>query len=908
MLHGRDRECTQLNGLLDAARSGRSGALVLRGDAGIGKSALLGYAAEHANDFLVLRAVGIESESEFAFAAVHQLLRPLLGEVARLPPRQRAALEAAFGMATTAGGDRLLVSLGVLSLLSDATVSRPVLCLIDDAQWLDAPSAEAVSFAARRLDADGIVVLIAIRHDEPAAMTTTGLPETWLRGLDVDAARAMLAEGPPMAPHVRDLLVTSTEGNPLGLQELPGSLDPDQLGGRRPLPDLLPVSNELERVFLARVRTLPTATGTALLLAAAEHTGDLRTVLAAARLLDVDAADALGPAEEAGIVRIDDDRVRFRQNLVRAAVYRGATFLQRRAANQALAAALTGPEDADRRAWQLASAAVGPDDALAVELVAVAQRSTERGGHASAATAYERAAELTTPTEVRAERLLAAAQASWRAGRSQRALAALDGAEKLVSGAHLRASILRLRGNVGFACGEMDSAYENLQAGANLEVTRDPSLAASMLAEMGQIAWVSGDVGRISEAARRLAALPTPSDRMAVTASLIVGLHHFLSGDTAAATAALQHAAASAEEAGDAASLSQTGSAALFLGDDARAITMFTRAAATARADGAVNMLPTVLGPLGALQAWTGRYASATATATEGLRLAVDTGQENPAAHHRSVLAWVAAVQGRERECRDAAAAAHARAMGHQLGPHAGIASWALGLLDLGLGRPAEAFDRLDALAGARPGEGHQVVKAFATADLVEAAFRSDQRGRAEQAAMTLRAWASHVRAPWALALAARCDALLDDGSEEHFARAAELHAASSRPFDAARTELLRGEFLRRRRHRAQARTHLRAARDVFEQLGAAPWAERARVELLATGETARKRDPSTVGQLTPQELQIARLVGAGGTNREIAAELFLSPRTIDYHLHKVFTKLGISSRAELIRLDAADR
>jgi DNA-binding NarL/FixJ family response regulator len=352
--------------------------------------------------------------------------------------------------------------------------------------------------------------------------------------------------------------------------------------------------------------------------------------------------------------------------------------------------------------------------------------------------------------------------------------------------------------------------------------------------------------------------------------------------------------------------LSQTGAAALFLGDDVRALAMFTRAAARARTVGAVNVLPTVLGPFGALQAWTGRYASAEATAIEGLRLALDTGQENPAAHHRSVLAWIAAVRGREQDCQEAAAAALARAIAHRLGPQAGIASWALALLDLGMGRPAEAFDRLDALARSSPGEGHQVVTTFAAADFVEAAIRVGRPERAEEAAVTLRGWASHVGAPWALALAARCDALLADGSEEHFARAAALHAQSGRPFDAARTELLRGEYLRRSRSRAAARTHLRAASEAFEGLGATPWAERARVELQATGETARKRDPSTISQLTPQELQIARLVGAGGTNRGIAAELFLSPRTIDYHLHKIFTKLNMTSRAELVRLIAA--
>jgi DNA-binding CsgD family transcriptional regulator/tetratricopeptide (TPR) repeat protein len=905
MLHGRDRECARLDGLLDAARAGRSGALVLRGEAGIGKSALLDYAAEHADGFRVLRGEGIDSESEFPFAAVHQLLRPVSSRIDHLPPRQRVAVEAAFGLGPATGDDKFLVSLGILSLLSEVAEQQPVLCLVDDAQWLDESSADALTFVARRLEADRIVLLFAVRDHETEMLTGAALPELHLDGLDAEAAQALLRDGPAVAPHVCDLLVASTAGNPLGLRELPRSLHAEQLSGRDPLPDQLPLSAGLERAFLTQINRLPAAARTMLLLASAELAGDLRIVLAAAQLLDVP-ADALAEAEAAAFVRVVDGQVTFRNPLQRSAIYRGATFLQRRAANQALASVLTRPEDADRRAWQLASAAVGPDEMLAAELTAVAERALERGGHAAAATAYERAAELTPGAAAESERLVAAARAAWTGGKPDRARALLDNAGPIASDPHVQADVARLRGNIAFACGEPEAAYLSLSDGADLIAVSDPPLAASMLAEMGLVAWVNGDVLRVAEAARRLAELPEPSDRTAITASLIVGLAHFLKGDTESATAALQRAADSAEQLGDLEGLNQTGGAALFLGDDARALAMFTRAAARARADGAVNTLPTVLGPLGALQAWTGRYASAEATASEGLRLSLDTGQENPAAHHRSVLAWLAAVQGRERDCQDAAAAALARAIGHRLGPHAGIASWALALLDLGLGRPTEAFDRLNALAGSSPGEGHQVVKTFAAADFVEVAIRVDRPDRAEEAAATLRGWASHVGAPWALALSARCDALLADGADEHFARAAELHAQSSRPFDAARTELLWGEFLRRRRSRAAARTHLRAACEAFEGLGATPWAERARIELQATGETARKRDVSTISQLTPQELQIARLVGAGGTNREIAAELFLSPRTIDYHLHKIFTKLGMSSRAELVRLVAS--
>ena len=389
----------------------------------------------------------------------------------------------------------------------------------------------------------------------------------------------------------------------------------------------------------------------------------------------------------------------------------------------------------------------------------------------------------------------------------------------------------------------------------------------------------------------------------------MIGLDRFLHGDTAAAAELLRAAAALAAKVDDPTALGLAASGAVFVGDDAQAATLFARATARARADGAVDALPWLLAPMAALEMWTGRYASAAANAAEGLRLAEETGQVNPAAHHYSVLAWIAAVQGKEQDCRDAAAAASSRAIAHRLGPQAAIAAWAVALLDVGMGRPVEAFERLDALTNASPGEGHQMVKVFAAADLVEVAVRTGQAGKAQAALGSLEAWAAHSGVPWAAALVARCRGLLSDGdhADEHFERALALHARSGRPFDAARTELVFGETLRRRRRRTQARTHLRAACEGFEGLGAVPWAEQARVELRATGETARRRHPGTVHQLTPQELQIVRLVGGGGTNREIAAQLFLSPRTVDYHLHKVFTKLGMSSRAELVRLAASD-
>jgi DNA-binding NarL/FixJ family response regulator len=349
---------------------------------------------------------------------------------------------------------------------------------------------------------------------------------------------------------------------------------------------------------------------------------------------------------------------------------------------------------------------------------------------------------------------------------------------------------------------------------------------------------------------------------------------------------------------------------AMFIGNDVRAIDLFTLAVARVRAAGAAATLPVLLAPLSTIEMFTGRYVASTTDATEGLRLATETGQDNPAAHMRSVLAWLAAVRGQSKECVDLANVALAHAIGQRLGPHAAIASWALAHDDLASGRPEQAFDRLRELAAAPAGEGNQMISLFAAADLVDAATRTDHVDAAQRAVLPLQAWAANTTAPWAHALVARCQALVaedDDDADRLFAEALEFHARGGRPFDTARTALLFGARLRRRRRRADARKHLRTALETFERLGATPWAEQARAELEATGETARKRDVSTATQLTPQELQIARLVAAGSTNKTIAAQLFLSPRTVDYHLRKVFSKLGLSSRVELVRLSLDD-
>jgi DNA-binding NarL/FixJ family response regulator len=894
MLHGRLPERAVLDDLLAAVRRGRSGVLVLRGEAGIGKSALLAYAAAHADGMTVLRGTGTESESEFAYAAVHQLLRPVADLVDTVAPRQAEALKGAFGLGA-GGGDRFLTSLAVLGVLAEAAERQPVLCLVDDAHWLDGASADALTFVARRLDADPVAMLFAARE----GFAAPGLPELTVAGLDPSAAGALLAERSTvdLPEAVRDSIVASTAGNPLALLELPAALTAAQLSGREPLPDRLPVSAEVEQVFLDRVRRQDPPTQTLLLVAAAEDTGDLALVLRAAATLGA-AAGALDAAERAGLLRVDRHSVAFRHPLVRTAVYRGATFWQRRQAQEALAAALTGEEDRDRRAWHLAAAALGADEAVAAELHRSADRARQRGGHAAAASAYERSAELTAAAGRRAARLVDAADAAWQAGTPDRARTLLDRAGPLARDPLLRARLEHLRGSIESACGTPSAAYAVLLAGAAPVAALDPERAARMLAEAGQAAWLAGDVHGLREAGRRLTAL---DGAVPVGAELVLGLGDLLGGDQAEAARHLRAVASAAPGSPDPRAAMLIAAGATFLGDDAVAIALFTAAVTAARSGGAVAAVPTLLAPLSSLGAWTGRYAAATADATEGLRIAGETGQDNPAAHLRAVLAWLAAVHGRADECRSHAAAAHGRALGHRLGPAAGIASWALALLDLGSGRPLEARDRLVALADAGPGESHPIVGVFSAADLVEAAGRAGDPDTARRALDRLATWAGHTGSVWGSALVARCRGLLGDDDGAAFEEALALHARGGRPFDTARTELLFGEHLRRRRRRADARRHLRAAHETFERLGLPTWADLAAAELRATGETARRREPGTLTRLTPQEVQIVRLVATGVTNREVAAQLFLSPRTVDYHLRKVFTKLDVTSRAELI-------
>ena len=903
MLYGRVAECAALERLLDEARASHSGVLVMRGEPGLGKSALLEEAAQRAVGFRVLRAVGIESESELAFAALHQLLRPVFELIDRLPDPQAAPLRGAFGLSDEGTHNRFVLSVAVLSLLSEASEPSPLLCVVDDAHWLDRPSADALRFCARRLGAEGVVMVFAAGEDGSRSFDAPDLPELRLAGLDAESAGRLLVEqaGSPVEAGVLARLAAETEGNPLALIELPHVLSAEQLAGRRPLPEPLPIGADLKRSFLERVALLAPDSRAALLFVAAAGTGDAAAVSRAARSAGVDLA-MLAPAEAAGFVRMDADGVEFRHPLVRSAIYGGAGQAERRAVHRALADALDDEAHADRRAWHLAAATVGPDGEVAAELERSAERAGRRGGHGAAMAALERAADLSLDDEDRARRLAVGADAAWHAGMPERAVVLLGRASPITRDADIRAELDHLYGVIAHGSGvPAEGVGMLLQAAATLAPS-DPDRALEILLDAADAATYAGDADAAIEAGRRAAELRGTAHGSDALVGLLGAVASVLEGGTTDEPADLR----GAESFENPRWLAWAGAAAALSGDDALESALYLKAVTRARASAEVIALNKVLEVFTFAAMLEGRYGAVAADATEGLQLAREAGLPNSACHHLSTLAWVAAIRGQEAQCQSLAQEVVAASATRGLGLQRAIAEWALGLLDLGLGRPAQAVRRLARVEAAGPGGGHPFIALCAAPDLIESAVRAGRPDDARAAWARLARFGGRGAPAWALPLVTRCRALLAPRAarDRHFRQALASAAQSRRAFDRARTELLFGEHLRRTRRRVEARDHLDAALSEFERFGAAPWAERARRELRASGQTARKRDPSTVDQLTAQEVQIARFVARGATNREVAAQLFLSKRTVDYHLRRIFAKLAISSRNELATLE----
>jgi DNA-binding CsgD family transcriptional regulator len=908
MLNGRAAEQAAIDRLLDAARAGTSGALVLRGEAGIGKTALLGYAAAAAGGFQVVRGTGIESEAELPFAGLHLLLRPALDRAGALPVPQRRAVEGAFGLAPASPGNRgdpLLIGMAVLSLLSELAGDGPLLCLVDDAHWLDGSSAAALTFAARRLGEEGIALIMAARDGE-GGFTAPGLPELRVAGLPAESAAALLdAQPADLTAALRYRILAEAQGNPLALIELPAA------SGYRPDiedPGELALTGRLLAAFSGQAARLPDATRLLLLVAAADGAGETGLVLRAGQALGADAAD-LAPAERAGLIRQAGRSLAFRHPLIRAAVYQEAPLGQRLAVHRALADALDGREgsdDAGRRAWHRAASAAQPDEEVAAGLDRAAEQAAERGGYAAAAAASARAAELSTDPALRARRLTIAAEAAAESGDLTRARALADRAAPDAGDAMLRAGLLHVRALADFGEGSFRGAHRLLLEGADLLAGTSPMLAARILVQAFHTAWYIGEP-ELADVAGRLTALRLPdSEPMQPVAGYLAAALATLFGWRADPVPALTDVAARARRAGADAPLDlvQACGAGLMAGQDAQTHEVAAALVAEARGQGRIGLLPTVLFFLAEAELFHGRHRDALATAAEAVRVASDSGQWHWVSQVSGLLAYLAAAAGDEARCRKLADDAMTAATAGNVAPGSAWAHWSLGLLDLGGGRVEAALGRLTALAESPA--WHHVSVMRSTPDLVEAAVRIGEPERAAGPLQRFDQWAERAGQPWIDALVLRCRALLapDPEAGKLYESALDAHQRDDRPFERARTQILYGEWLRRARRKSDARTQLRAALEIFDRLGAEPWSNRAATELHATGVTTPQgpghHGPGALGQLTPQELQIVRLAGQGLSNRDIAAQLFLSPRTVGYHLYKAYPKLGVAARSEL--------
>jgi DNA-binding CsgD family transcriptional regulator len=894
-LFGRERERKVLDRLLDG---GLGGVLVVHGEAGVGKTALLEYAVEAGRAFRVARTSGAEAEMELPFAALQQLCSPFLHLLDRLPQPQQEALGVAFGQRTGPAPNPFLVGLAVLGLLSEAAEERSLLAVVDDAHWLDHASARALAFVARRLLAEPIVLLFATRQVDEALR---GLPELLVSPLGRRDARALLESVLParLDEPVLERIVAETGGNPLALLELPRGLTPTELAGGFGLPAAVSLPTSIEKSFIRRLTSLPNDARRLLLVAAADPVGDPALVWRAAERLGIpeSAADAV----ESEDLLVLGPRVVFRHPLVRSAVYEAAPRSERREIHRALAEA-TDPElDPDRRAWHRAQAAPKPDEDVAAELQESAARAQARGGFAAAAAFLERATELTADESRRSGRALAAAEAKLQAGALDDALRLVATAEAGVLGELEEGRAALLRGQISFLSTRSgDAAVLLLEAAERLRVV-DPELARETYLEAltaaiyaGPLAGPGASAGEVSLAARA-----APRARKPRGPDLLLdGLVALLCDSYSAAVLSLREAPRTIEG-----TMSQTEKlrwmwgatvSTLHLWDDEGWERMSDLHLQLVRETGALGDLAVALGHRGQMHVFAGELELA-ASLQEALQEATElTG--SPLGPYHAV--GLVAMRGREAEARQFIETARAEVIERGEGAGLSFMDWAEAVLYNGLGRYAEA------LAAARRVVDHTelVPLNWAMPELIEAAVRVGDFDLAAETARRLTDRSSASGTDWALGIAARSHALLvEDGrADDLYVEAIERLARTRVAVDLARAHLLYGEWLRRQRRRVDARNELRTALEMFTGFGMEAFAERARIELQAGGERARKRTVETVDQLTPQESQVARLAALGNSNREIAAQLFISPSTVEYHLHKAFRKLDVKSRTQL--------
>jgi DNA-binding CsgD family transcriptional regulator/tetratricopeptide (TPR) repeat protein len=905
-LRGRSRECESLDRLVADVRRGQSRVLVLRGEAGIGKTALLEYLVGSASGCRIARAAGVESEMELAFAGVHQLCSPFLSHLEALPGPQRDALGTAFGLRAGAAADRFMTGLAVLSLLSEAAEKRPLVCVVDDAQWLDLASAQVLGFVARRLLAESVAMVFAVRN--PGEDQQLGsLPVMVVEGVSDAEARALLDSATlgRLDERVRDRLVAESNGNPLALLELPKRLTTAELAGGFRRLDPRPVTNLIEQHFLRRIRALPVETQRLLLAAAAEPVGDVTLLWRAAEVLGI-SADAAGPAVADGLINLGAG-VRFRHPLARSAAYRAGSVRQRQEIHRALAEVTDPSADPDRQAWHRAHAALRPDETIAAELERSADRAQGRGGIAAAAAFLERATELTPDPARRGVRALAAAGAKFEAGGAQAAYELLAAAEVCPLDELQRARLARMRAHIVFAQRRGSDAPALLLDVAQRLEALHPGLARETYVEaLGAEIFVgrlgAGERVRIAGAAR--AAPPGPKPPRP-TDLLLDGLATRFADGYRAGVEPLRRALYSfREQAGrgkdgiirwlwTACPVAPEPMAA-DLWDDESWDELATHAVRLAREAGALATLPIALSYRAGVHVYAGEFAAASALIQEAESITEATG--NAPLRYTSLL--LAAWRGEEapamRLIEAGVKEANARGEGRALG----LARYATAVLYNGLGR----YDA--ALAAAREGCDYDDLGFFgwSLVELIEAGVRSGSLDVARDALRHLEERARAAGTDWALGILAQSSALLHEGrsADALYHEALERLERCRIVVHLARAHLVYGEWLRRENRRLDAREQLRTACEMFGRFGAEAFAERARGELLATGETVRKRTVESREVLTAQEAMVARLAAQGRTNPEIGAQLFISSRTAEYHLHKVFTKLGISSRRKL--------
>jgi DNA-binding CsgD family transcriptional regulator/tetratricopeptide (TPR) repeat protein len=896
-LLGRDTECARLRELLSSARSGTSGVLVVRGGAGVGKSAILAHAVGASAGMRVLSATGVESEMELAFAALHQLCAPLLGRLPELPAPQRDALETVFGSRAGAPPDRFLVDLAVLSLVSSAADEQPLFCVVDDAQWLDRASAQVLGFVARRLLAEPIALCFAARQPGEELL---GLPELELQGLPDAAARSLLdsVTQTRLDHRIRDQIVAETRGNPLALLELPRGLTTTQMAGGFGLLNAGMVPDRIEESFQRRIAEMPESSRLLLLVAAAEPVGDPVLTWRAAERLGIEVGAALDAGTD-GLLAIDE-RTTFRHPLVRSAVYGGASAADRRAVHLALAEVTDREQDPDRRAWHLASAVAGPDEAVAAELERSAERAQARGGLAATAAFLQRAVAITTDAARRADRAVAAARASLHAADLDAARRYAEIAGREAQDEFQAAQALLIRSQIAFASGLNNEALPLLLEAARRLEPFDMSFAReTYLVAWGSAALIAADRESLEEISQAVVALPPVTGEPRPLDRVLDGCARLVTDGRAVAIPLLQEAAKTIAELPTRDVLTwgwQASGVSAAIWDEEFMRSMYTREVELVRAAGALTELPMHLTSLGVAVIWTGDFAAADAIVDEGDLTAAATG--TPLAPIAKLM--LSALRGREAEAvplitTSMTAAGEARQL-------MGVtcANWAAAILYNGLGRYRLAVEAAQVCTQI----GELWVSVWVLPELVEAAVRTGDEETARAALERLEDATVPCGTDWALGILARSRALVadDESAEALFDEAVErLGRTRLRP-ELARAHLLQGEWLRRSGRSEEARGHLRAAYELCAAIGMDAFAERARRELAAAGETVRPRavHASTDVELTQQERQIALMVGEGLSNPEVGARLFLSPRTVEWHLRKVFAKLSITSRRQV--------